>query len=973
MTEFRFLLAALQIANILGQTNEREIIRALDNQPSGLTANFDLTIDRIKKQDTQSNTRANLGLSVLLWLSSAKRALTARELQIAVAISPQEGRMDELTDPDFFVDCCFGLVIRDENTDIIRLVHQSVYEYLQSREEPLFPNGPSVIARSCIWYSLQTLPRVVGVLNSDQVPALSSVQRPWIPVFFGYSTAFCMVHADESQDSVLVPYIRQSFTPSVLSDWARSVGLVRTLGSWGIQESTAKILNEGCTLLHIAVVFEVRMLVEDILRKLDINANARDRKGITPLIAAAACGRDWAVQQLLSRPDIEINLKDYSNSSPLDWAVNYDHVSAVEKLLNSPHRVDIPMDETLTTGSSILKLVDDYFRRDILKAYLGSPYLDLRSPSLAATANKQPLWANLADRWDPPTFRALINRPDFDPRIYGSPSECVGNLSRSAKKLNYAVATEYQMGALDMDLVGRRNNRLAAVPAVIHALFADQRFEAPPLSILAPLWPFVSYVYCDGLAPTINQAGNLEYVIDWMRLTDTPSGTLRQLFRTALESEGITFHFQESGGRSFVHYLAHSGNVMHLDFLLGLGSPFVEDALRSDTSDRAPLHYAAMGGNEYVVRALLFLGGNVLATDCDGWTPLHHAVYHGHESVTNLLLSRGIAADQPVYTMVDNLGRSLLHLAATSHNATPVLSLLLDRGFDLRVVDKAGRTPLFKAVQHQNYDACRLLLENGADPDHIDLFGTSLICATLHFPDRAILSLLLRQSSLSLDNLNSAGLDVFQALSRTPNHRGTSSLHVYIPSASAVAPANPAHNEKRHRHIVQGIRSRLRLFVPADDPERREYAWGLAQLLIRLGDTSSAQIMLETFADEYSKATIPSFGISRRYGLRCVGCHTTSGYLFRCITCDLMVVCEKCRLRLRGQTLAGNDEMARLARRRMADCPPGGHEYLRIPREEWSRLPRGAVTGDGKTFGDWLRELEERYGAMGRGLGVEGV
>ena len=90
----RFLLPALQIGNILSQTNENEVRQALRELPSGLVRNLDLAIERIKNQDSQSQTRASLAIRTLTWLSHAQRTLTVSELQHALATKSGMDRFD---------------------------------------------------------------------------------------------------------------------------------------------------------------------------------------------------------------------------------------------------------------------------------------------------------------------------------------------------------------------------------------------------------------------------------------------------------------------------------------------------------------------------------------------------------------------------------------------------------------------------------------------------------------------------------------------------------------------------------------------------------------------------------------------------------------------------------------------------------------------------------------------------------------
>jgi hypothetical protein len=55
--------------NILGQTTKAQIQKTLELLPGGLGKNLLLTIERIKSQDPHTTTRANLALTVLMWLS----------------------------------------------------------------------------------------------------------------------------------------------------------------------------------------------------------------------------------------------------------------------------------------------------------------------------------------------------------------------------------------------------------------------------------------------------------------------------------------------------------------------------------------------------------------------------------------------------------------------------------------------------------------------------------------------------------------------------------------------------------------------------------------------------------------------------------------------------------------------------------------------------------------------------------------
>ena len=80
-----FLVPALQIDFILSYSNDVAVREALSRLPSGFEANFDLTIDRMKSEDSRSDAMGQLVLKTLMWLSHVKRQLSINELRHALA------------------------------------------------------------------------------------------------------------------------------------------------------------------------------------------------------------------------------------------------------------------------------------------------------------------------------------------------------------------------------------------------------------------------------------------------------------------------------------------------------------------------------------------------------------------------------------------------------------------------------------------------------------------------------------------------------------------------------------------------------------------------------------------------------------------------------------------------------------------------------------------------------------------------
>lgn len=90
--------------------------------------------------------------------------------------------------------------------------------------------------------------------------------------------------------------------------------------------STSSNALEGTTLLHLAIQCADPRVVEEILSVarstpgVNIDINARDRDGNTPLHLASMLGRPSTVRLLLEQPDANDSLVNYQGRSPLDLA-----------------------------------------------------------------------------------------------------------------------------------------------------------------------------------------------------------------------------------------------------------------------------------------------------------------------------------------------------------------------------------------------------------------------------------------------------------------------------------------------------------------------------------------------------------------------------------------------------------------------------------------------------------------------------
>jgi len=131
----------------------------------------------------------------------------------------------------------------------------------------------------------------------------------------------------------------------------------------------------------------------------------------------------------------------------------------------------------------------------------------------------------------------------------------------------------------------------------------------------------------------------------------------------------------------------------------------------------SPIHLAAAHGHTGVL-ALLSHYCNVNLRSLSGGTPLHYAALNDRPKTAELLLQLGADPDA-----IDSHQNSALMLAAY-HNCVRAGRVLLARGADTTLTDKAGRTALRTAVLRNSADMATLL---SPDQEALDICGDSCL------------------------------------------------------------------------------------------------------------------------------------------------------------------------------------------------------------------------------------------------------
>ncbi|WP_353282457.1 ankyrin repeat domain-containing protein [Wolbachia endosymbiont (group A) of Myopa testacea] len=165
-----------------------------------------------------------------------------------------------------------------------------------------------------------------------------------------------------------------------------------------------------------------------------------------------------------------------------------------------------------------------------------------------------------------------------------------------------------------------------------------------------------------------------------------------------LIAQGAKFNNEITYQGTPLHFAAQEGNSNMVQFLLDKGA----NIEAQDAYNRKPLHIAVDANRLNVVNLLLDRGANLKATDMYGKTSLDLAIQKGYEDIVEVLKQKQL-----------NLDKELL-IAAEKVDLEKVRESIR-RGANVNIQDRQGWTPLFWAIQKNNFNIIELLLDNSAD------------------------------------------------------------------------------------------------------------------------------------------------------------------------------------------------------------------------------------------------------------------
>lgn len=137
---------------------------------------------------------------------------------------------------------------------------------------------------------------------------------------------------------------------------------------------------------------------------------------------------------------------------------------------------------------------------------------------------------------------------------------------------------------------------------------------------------------------------------------------------------------------------------------------------------QTPLIMAAEKNMNASAQALIGKGSAVNVSDNHGWSPLMYAAKKGSEDLLSILIANN--ADLQAH---DLEFKQTPYLVACRSGQIPSMKILLKHGAKSRDVDYYNRTALHIAVEINNIDVVRFVLENDPDLPAKDRFGLSAL------------------------------------------------------------------------------------------------------------------------------------------------------------------------------------------------------------------------------------------------------
>lgn len=744
-----------------------------------LNSAYEQTMNRIS---TQSGEFKKLAFNVLSWITCAKTRLNTWELRHALATRSGQSKLDpgDFIQLQLILRVCAGLVIVDEESDIVRLAHRTTEVYFDRRKGDLFPQCEAKITKACIAYlSFSTFEDGYCQTPAELERRLDSHK------FYEYASHNWGHHAREAK-----PFSTdiRDFLHHEMKVKASSQALMisnKSPGYLGLRYiRTSQMFPNGFTALHLAAYFGLEELVMALLET--YHPSSRDMYGNTPLMYGAAYGRNAVVKLLLSidqtqldaeswdyvpieplertplsiaaqkrhggvvdlllgHPSVNPNLDfGFDQPTPLSFAAENGHAEIVERLLGHPNINPNLSDEKYRTP---LSLAAEVGHTEVVKLLLGHPDIDLH---ISNRNDRTPL-SFAAENGHTEVAKLLLGHPDIDrdPLRYNNyiPLKWATNnghitvvdllleKERSRAKFNTCYIQQALLWSVHNEEIALVKWLLTCKHARTSLLF--RYYQTPLWWAAASQNPdLVELFFACGY---VKRGFKDEDDFDMCGTTKH----VKLLRNILLDLENVDLESKNGRGQTPLHWATEFGQKDVVRSILRTDV----DLNRKDFDGRTSLITAAICGNSEITEHLLAQDGiDPNAGDNTGMNPLLVGAYNGHESIVRLLLAK----DGVDVNATDTMGQTPLTVAA-SNGYEPIVRLLLAKdGVDLNTRGPLHLTPLAVAASRGHESIVRLLLaKDGVDVNSTDIWGQTPLTEAEVNGHESIVTLLLAKEGVA--------------------------------------------------------------------------------------------------------------------------------------------------------------------------------------------------------------------------------
>ena len=348
-----FLLARLFMDILVHLPTKRAVRKALKTLPANVSDTYTEAWNRVQAQRGQ---QAELGKRILLWVVHAERPLRMQELRYALGVEEGDGELDSegLIDPAALTSFCAGLIIINEQSSLVSLVHPTTQEFFNERKADFFPHAQEEMALVCVTY-LRMKP------FSEEGPSDTSNafhQRWNSNPLLGYAAVNWGLHVRKADTNPCLESSLSLLNHEKVRLAASQALVLNVIGQqeWGTEwpserDDTERFQDSIVILgpLHLAAVFGLVKIARALLEQ-GINVDEKDDKKGTALHWALMEKQIDMVEFLLDHgadANAERNQRSFRRwfmdgiyTFPLSIAAFKGDIKAIEALINKGAKVD---------------------------------------------------------------------------------------------------------------------------------------------------------------------------------------------------------------------------------------------------------------------------------------------------------------------------------------------------------------------------------------------------------------------------------------------------------------------------------------------------------------------------------------------------------------------------------------------------------------------------------------------------------